>query len=257
MGNMRSVGVGLLLGLSVVSLPVQAGFADWFKENIGSLFGGDQAELEQQALAALSETEMVEGVREALAVGVERAINSLGQTGGFSANPLVRIEPPKELAALEGTLRQLGQDAMVDNFIVTLNRAAENAVPEAAEIFADAIRNLQLADVKTIVDGGPHSATDFLRNQTEASLYKRFKPLVSRATSGTDVTRSYKQLQRLAAPVTMFLKENQLANVELDLDAHVTDGALDGLFKVLAKEEQKIRENPASRTTEILRRVFI
>lgn len=247
----------LLLSLMLFSLPAQAGFADWFKDNFGSLLGSDSSAIQQQAIGALSETEMVEGVREALAVGVERAINSLGKTGGFSANPLVRIEPPKELAALEGTLRQLGQGEMVDNFIITLNRAAENAVPEAAEIFGDAIRDLKLEDVKAIVDGGPHSATDFLQNSTEASLYKRFKPLVSRATSGTDLTRSYKQLQRVAAPITMFLKDNQIADVNLDLDAHVTDGALDGLFKVLAEEEQKIRENPGSRTTDILRRVFI
>lgn len=242
----------------LVSGTAQAGFSDWFKENVGSLFGGNSnGSVGTQALAALSETEMVDGVREALAVGVERAINNLGKTGGFSANPLVRIEAPKELSYLEGPLRKLGQEEMVDNFIVTLNRAAEKAVPEAAEIFGNAIRALALADVKTIVDGGPQSATAFLRKATEGELYKRFKPLVSRATSDTGVTRSYKQLQRVAAPVTMFLKDNNLADVDLNLDDHVTNGALDGLFKQLGKEEQKIRENPESRTTEILRKVFI
>lgn len=248
----------LILALALFSSSAQAGIGDWFKENLGGLFGGEEGgSVQSQALAALSETEMVEGVREALALGVERAINSLGQTGGFSANPLFRIEAPKELAYLEEPLRKLGQDEMVDNFIVTLNRAAENAVPEAAEIFGNAIRALQLADVKNIVDGGPQAATEFLRKATENDLYNRFKPLVSRATSETGVTRSYKQLQRAAAPVTMFLKENNIADVDLNLDDHVTKGALDGLFKQLGKEEQKIRENPESRTTEILRRVFI
>ncbi|MDD9893420.1 MAG: DUF4197 domain-containing protein [Gammaproteobacteria bacterium] len=244
--------------LALVATSANAGIGDWFKENFGGLFGGDETALvESQALAALSESEMIEGVREALALGVERAINNLGKTGGFSANPLVRIEAPQELAYLEEPLRKLGQDQMVDNFIVTLNRAAENAVPEAAEIFGNAIRGLQLADVKNIVDGGPQAATNFLRGATEEELYKRFRPLVSRATSDTGVTRSYKQLQRVAAPVTMFLKENNIADVDLNLDEHVTQGALDGLFKQLGKEEQKIRENPESRTTEILRRVFI
>jgi hypothetical protein len=248
----------LLLLIVVISTPVQAGLGDWFEDTFGGLFGGSESSsIEQNALTALSETEMVEGVREALAVGVERAINNLGKTGGFSANPLVRIEAPQELSYLEGPLRKLGQEEMVDNFIVTLNRAAENAVPEAAEIFGNAIRALQLADVKSIIEGGPQSATAFLRKTTEDDLYKRFRPLVSRATSDTGVTRSYKQLQRVAAPVTMFLKDNNLADVDLNLDDHVTQGALDGLFKQLGKEEQKIRENPESRTTEILRRVFI
>lgn len=250
---MRALAFAALL----VALPAHAGWADWFKDNFGSLFGGDSTELENQALAALSETEMVDAVRETLALGVQRAINSLGQDGGFSANPLVRIEAPQELLALEAPLRQLGQDQLVDEFIVTLNRAAEAAVPEAAEIFANAIRNLQLADVKTIIDGGPQSATSFLRSMTEEELYKRFKPLVSRATSNTGATRSYKQLQRVAAPVTMFLKENQIADVNWDLDAHVTNKALEGLFTQLGEEEQKIRENPENRTTELLRKVFI
>ncbi len=200
--------------------------------------------------AVLSEPEIAAGLKEALATGAERAIARIGRTDGFWQEPKIRIPLPESLGKAEKMLRRLGQGGKVDEFQLSLNRAAEQAVPEAAGIFGKAIRNLTLADAGRILHGPPDAATVFLRGETANALSASLRPIVSRATDASGVTRRYKDLAS---------KAGRFVNLDAqstDLDAYVTERALSGLFTILAEEERKIRENPAARTSELLIRVF-
>jgi hypothetical protein len=201
------------------------------------------------APAALSEGDIAQGLKEALAVGTERAVGRIGVRDGFWLNRDVNIPLPDSLRKVEKTLRTFGQGKVVDDFHLSLNRAAEAAVPEAAAIFGDAIRTMTLADARRILDGPPDAATEYFRGRTQVALAARFKPIVSKATASVGATRKYKDL---AAKVSKVSSSFQVQ----DLDAYVTDKALAGLFRTLAGEELRIRQDPAARTTELLQRVF-
>lgn len=210
-----------------------------------------QGVLEQAApvVAPLSETDIAAGLREALATGTQRAVGRIGVPDGFWANPSINIPLPENLKKVEKALRALGQGRTVDEFHLSLNRAAEAAVPEAVPIFTNAIRSMTLADARQILDGPPNAATEYFRGRTLSALTTRFKPIVTRTTDQVGATRKYKELAgRVSKYATGFQAQ--------DLDAYVTERALSGLFRTLGDEEQKIRENPAARTSELLRRVF-
>ncbi len=199
----------------------------------------------------LSEAEISAGLKEALATGTERAVTRIGRTDGFWRNPALRIPLPEKLRKADSALRQLGQGDKVDAFHLSLNRAAEQAVPEAAAIFGAAIRDMTLADARGILRGPDDAATVYFRDKTSAALSAKFRPRVAQATDAVGVTRRYKEmLGKLGA---------LLPGADLsaqDIDAYVTDRALAALFTTLAEEEKRIREDPLARTTELLRRVF-
>lgn len=199
--------------------------------------------------AALGEADIAAGLREALATGAGRAVRRVGVADGFWANPVVRIPLPESLKKVERALRALGQGATVDEFHLSLNRAAEAAVPEALPIFTNAIKGMTLADARQILDGSPTAATEYFRARTLPALATRFKPIVTRATDSVGATRKYKDLSlKVGKYATSFEAQ--------DLDAYVTDRALAGLFRTLGDEEMKIRQDPAARTSELLRKVF-
>lgn len=199
--------------------------------------------------SGLTESDIAAGLKEALATGTERSIARIGKLDGFWQNAGLRIPLPESLRKAEKILRSLGQERMVDEFHLSLNRAAEQAVPEAANIFGGAIRQMSLADARGILSGPDDAATTYFRNKTSAALTARFQPVVSRATASVGATRRYKDL---SAKAGRYASGFQAA----DLDAYVTERALSGLFVTLAEEEQKIRENPAARSSELLKRVF-
>lgn len=199
--------------------------------------------------APLSEHEIAAGLKEALAVGTERAVARVGVRDGFWLNRDVNIPLPESLRKVEKTLRTFGQGAKVDEFHLSLNRAAEAAAPEAAAIFGDAIRAMTLADARQILQGPNDAATDYFRGRTHATLAARFQPIVAKATASVGATKKYKDL---SARVTKVMPGYELQ----DIDAYVTDKALAGLFRTLAAEELKIRQDPAARSTELLKRVF-
>jgi hypothetical protein len=197
----------------------------------------------------LSESDIAAGLKEALATGTQRAIARIGVTDGFWLNRDINIPLPDQLARAEKTLRALGQGKTVDDFHLSLNRAAEAAVPEAASIFGNAIRSMTLADARSILQGAPTAATEYFRDKTSAALTARFRPIVTRTTAAVGVTKRYKDLA---------VKVGRLAPgfALQDIDAYVTDRALGGLFRTLGDEEMRIRRDPAARTSEILRKVF-
>lgn len=199
----------------------------------------------------LSEAEIAAGLKEALAIGTERSTLRIGRLDGFWKNERLRIPLPDEIRKAEGLLRRLGQGDAVDQFHLSLNRAAETAAPEAVRIFGGAIREMTLADARDILRGPDDAATRYFQVKTSATLRERFLPPVASATNAVGVTRRYKAMLGKAETLVPGLDLSRH-----DLDTHVTNHALDGLFATLAEEEKRIRENPAARTTELLRTVF-
>jgi hypothetical protein len=212
------------------------------------------------AIAALSSSEVASGLKEALAKGLERAVSTLGQSGGFLTNLNVKIPLPEKLQTAEKALRAIGQEQMTDDFVASMNRAAEQAVPAAAAVFSDTVKQMTVEDAKSILAGTNNAATQFFRRTTETNLYNRFYPVVQQATEQVGVTAQYKQMMNKvnggSGLGSLFGKKSKTVMQASDLDAYVTAKALDGLFLMVAEEEKRIRENPVARSTELLQKVF-
>lgn len=191
------------------------------------------------------------GLRQALEQGAQRAVALLGRENGYYGDPRVKIPLPENLVRVEKTLRRLGQGKAADEFILSLNRAAEAAAPEAKSIFLQVIRNMSVKDAVGIVRGPDNAATQYFRERSEGTLKAKFRPVVAQATDKVGATRRYKQFLRDAGPVASLVDVRSL-----DIDDYVTRKALDGLFLMVADEERRIRHDPLARTTELLRRVF-
>jgi hypothetical protein len=213
---------------------------------------------------SLPSSDIAAGLKEALAKGTTSAINSLGRTDGFWGNARVRIPLPGKLEQAGQLARQLGQGAKVDAFELSMNRAAEKAVPQVADIFGEAIRKMSLEDARGILTGGDHAATDFFRRVAGDALTARIRPIVADATDRVGATQKYKALVAGGGGLGGVLgslgslgggKEHGKAN-PLDLDDYVTARTLDGLFTLIGEQEQSIRRNPAARTTGLLKKVF-
>ena len=199
----------------------------------------------------LDEATVTAGLKEALRVGTERTTLSVGGVDGYLANALIRIAIPDDLRQVTDRMRQVGLGAYVDELEVGMNRAAEAAAGEARDVFWSAITSMTIADAFGILNGDDTAATEYFRERTAATLEARYRPIVRRKMETVGLARLYEDL--LAAYDTIPLTSKP----ELEpLDRYVTDRALDGLFSVLATEERKIREDPAARTSELLRRVF-
>ncbi len=236
----RLLALALCLGLSSSVL------ADW-KNLLESVVGGAG----DAGPAALSDQDVVAGLKEALDQGARRAVDELGQTDGFLADTRVRIPMPPDLQRVESALRTLKQDRYADEFVVTMNRAAEAAVPEASAVLGDAIRQMTVDDAKNILNGPDDAATQYFRRTGEERLVTRMRPIVSDATSKAGVTSSYKTLMDKAGFAA------KLAGADnVDIDGYVTERTLDGLFLLIAEEEKRIRENPLARSTDLLKKVF-
>lgn len=190
------------------------------------------------------------GIKEALAVGTERAITSLSKVDGYFGNAAVKILMPPKLQQAAELARMAGYQKQVDAFVLSMNRAAEAAAPRAARYFSDAIRAMSLSDAHGILTGGDTAATDYFRRATQDKLYAEFKPVVSQKVGEAGVARAYKNMMSRYESLPM------VGKLSLDVDDYVTNKALDGLFTMVAQEEKQIRSNPAARTTDLLKKVF-
>lgn len=224
-----------------------------FLEKLG--FGKKTAATSSNLAAPLSNGEITSGLKEALSKGIQNAVKMLGQTNGFLQDPAVKIPVPDSMKTVERTLRTLHQDALADQFVTTMNRAAEQAVPEAAAVLGDAVKQMTLADAKDILMSTNQAATAYFRRTSETNLFERFLPIVKNATEQAGVTRAYKQMMGKAS-FGGFSLDSVLGSNTTDLDGYVTHKALDGLFLKIAQEEKQIRENPVARTTDLLQKVF-
>ncbi len=206
----------------------------------------------KQPNTTLTDNEVTGGLKEALSKGVRFAIDTLGKENGFLNDVRVKIPLPSTLVKLEKGMRLAGQGTKVDDFIASMNHAAEKAVPVAVDVFVDSIKQMTFTDAKNILFSKQEdSATQFFRQTTEENLRGKFRPIVEKFTTETGVTDKYKGMVGKLGAFSGILGKDAT-----DLDGYVTQKALDGLFFMVAEEEKKIRKDPIGRTTDLLKKVF-
>jgi hypothetical protein len=237
------------LVLALTAATTHAAFFDFLK--------GKSSDTNSAALSALSQGQVTDGLKQALGKGVQTAITNLARPGGFLSNAQVRIPMPEKLHSVEKALRAMKQDKYADEFVATMNHAAEQAVPQALPIFTEALKSMNVDDAKKLLSGGNDSATQFFKGKGEKQIQEKMLPVIKEATEKTGVTSSYKKLlDQASGGANSFLGKLNINTASLDVDSYVTQKASDGLFKMIAEEEKRIRENPQARTTELLRKVF-
>jgi hypothetical protein len=199
---------------------------------------------------SLTETDAANAIKEALNKGVDIGVKKVSKQDGFFLDPEIRIPFPKDMKKVEKKLRDLGMNQQIDQIIVSINRAAEDASTSAKPILIKAIKDMSISDAKKIVNGNKSAATDYLRNSTYLSLSKEFQPVIRTSLQKVNATKYWKSLIRAYNKIPFIKKVNP------DLEIYVTEKAIDGLFFMIEKEEKRIRENPKQRTTELLKKVF-
>jgi hypothetical protein len=197
-----------------------------------------------------SEGRIVEGLKEALQVGAKNAVESVSRVDGYYKNPRIRIPLPGAVQKAEQVLRGVGYGAQVDAFLLSMNRAAEKAAPQAKALFWDAVKQMSFEDARKILQGRENEATLYFKDRTWQKLDQAFKPIVHGTMSDVGVTRSYQELETKVKTIPFADRLN------VDLDEYVTGKALEGLFIMLGEEERKIRQEPAARATSLLKEVF-
>lgn len=198
----------------------------------------------------LTNSEIIDGLKEALTIGSNNSSSKASAVNGFFSNPLIKIPFPPEAKKVETTAKQLGMTSQVNKFVLTLNRAAETAAKDAAPIFVNAVKSLTITDGLQILNGGDNAATTYLRSKTEAELKVKFQPVVKNAINKVELTKYWKPL------ATKYNKIPGVTKVNPDLEGYVTAKAIDGLFKLIAEEEKKIRIDPLAQVSNLLKKVF-
>jgi len=203
--------------------------------------------------SGLTSSEVAAGLKEALVVGTNNAVDFAGKENQFLTTPRLRIPFPEEAEKVKTTAENLGLGSQVDKFEENLNHAAERAVSHAAPIFVDAITSLTINDAFAILRGEDDAATEYLRRSTETSLRAAFQPEVDKAINEVELTKYWQPLASAYNSASILTGQEK---VNPDLEEYVTGKAMDGLFLLISEEEEKIRENPAARVTELLEKVF-
>lgn len=193
---------------------------------------------------------IISGLKEALKIGTGNAVRNVSAVDGYFGNVDIKILMPEKIRAVADVLAKVGYQRQVDDFIVSMNRAAEKAAPMATDYFVGAIKEMTFDDARNILNGGDTAATDYFKAKTYDKVYTAFKPVISSSINDVGVTRSYKEMMGKYEAIPFVRKES------VDLDHYVTTKALDGLFYMVAEEEKKIRTDPAARVTELLKTVF-
>lgn len=199
---------------------------------------------------SVSTLDISNGLKEALQKGVEKEVTKLTATDGFYKNEMVKILLPAELQKVDNTLRKMGMTRLADEGIKVLNRAAEEAVKEAVPVFTDAITKMTITDAKNILMGDDSSATTYLETATTTPLYAKFNPVVVRSLEKVGANNIWKGI------IERYNSLPMVAKINPDLDDYVTSQAMAGVFKTIAVEEKNIRNNLASRTSGLLKKVF-
>jgi len=239
----KAVMVFILFWVTGIACPVGAGLLDKVLKEVTGAKGGVSRE-------SLDQATIVSGLKEALSIGTENAVKSLSKADGFFGNPMVKILLPDKVQKAAGVVAKLGYQEQVDGFILSMNRAAEAAVPRATALFVDAVKAMSFDDARRILQGGDTAATEYFKSKTSEKLYDEFKPVVVSNMNKVGVAKAYKDMIAPYESLPLVPKES------LDLDHYVTSKALEGLFLMVGEEEKKIRANPAARVTDLLKTVF-
>ena len=240
--------IPIIITLSVSGAAV-AGWQDFLQQQVDSFQKGESTSVSGIATSALSQDDMIAGLKQALEKGVGYAVDNLGQADGFLGNADVRIPMPDKLQQLESLLRKLGQDALADEFVTTMNRAAEQAVPLTRDVLVTGVQQMTVEDARNIVSGPDDAATSYLRKTGGDELRAAIEPIVRQATEQAGVTSQYKTLFNNLGFAGSFLNPD-----DYDIDNYVTYKSMDGLFTMIAEQEKMIRENPVEITTYLLKR---
>ncbi len=198
----------------------------------------------------LDDSKIVQGLKQALEIGTANAVKQVSKVDGFYKNPQIKIPLPQSVQKAESVLRAVGYGPKVDELSLSMNRAAERAAPKAKALFWDAVKQMSFEDARQILKGSDDAATRYFEGKTRGQLHQLFSPIVHKTMTEVGVTRTYQQV---------YAKINTIPyadRLKLDLDAYVTGKALDGLFYMVAEEEQKIRKDPAARVTQLIKDVF-
>jgi len=219
-------------------------------EMLKGVLGQPATQPSASGVDALSNADINAGLKEALTRGAETAVTQLGQKDGFFGNAALKIPLPPSLQKAEKAMRMLGMGKQADELVLSMNRAAEAAVPEAKTLLVDAVKTMTLEDAKGILTGGQTSATDFFRRKTETTLTERFGPIVKATTDKVGLAQQYNQYAGAAAQFNLIDKK------QASVDQYVTQQALDRLYKVIGEKEAAIRANPMQAGSDLLKKVF-
>jgi hypothetical protein len=197
-----------------------------------------------------SDNMLISGFKEALSIGTEKAVKMVSQTDGYFGNQLIKILMPEKMNTVASALAKAGMQKQVDDFVLSMNRAAEKAAPQAASIFGGAIKEMGFEDANKIYTGGDTAATEFFKGKTSEKIYSAFKPIISSSMGQVGTTTMYNGIMSKYNTIPLVPK------VSVDIEDYVTNKAMDGLFMIVGQEEKKIRTDPAARATDLLKSVF-
>ncbi len=232
--------IGLVVTVMAVATVATADYQDVLK-SAQQLAGGKESTQNSQ---------IVDGLKEALQVGTDNAVKSVSRPDGYFKNPEIKILLPQYVKNAEPVLRAAGMGATLDEFEQSMNRAAEKAAPQAKSLFLDAVKQMNVTDAEKILHGRDNEATLYFKDKTSSQLQNLFMPIIKESMSSVGVTRTYQGLEQKIQSVPF------AGTSSFNLDQYVTEKSIDGIFLMLAKEEANIRSNPAARVTDLLKNVF-
>jgi len=239
----------LSLAALVLATGSQAQFRNILKKDSSGKTGISKIIPKTSSKQGLSNDEIVSGLKEALSVGTNNAAQQLSAADGFFKDAAIKILMPEEAKKAEKKLRSMGMGKLVDDAILAMNRAAEDASKSAAPIFVNAVKQMSIQDALGILRGGDFAATSYLKDRTTTSLTDAFRPVIEASLKKVNATKYWN---------AVFIAYNRFSadKINPDLAAYVTEKSLSGIFHQVGLEEQKIRKDPLARTTDILKKVF-
>ena len=241
----RSICILMVIVLFLVFTPFSyAGWRDYFK-NIQKTLG------KSTTSRGLSQDKIGNGLKEALRIGAENAVKKVSILDGYYGNPEIRITLPDSVLKVEKVIRTFGYGSQLDAFTESMNRAAEKAAPAARDLFWGTVKGMTFEDAMKILKGRDNEATLYLKDKTWDKLLETFKPVVNQAMGSVGVTKRYQDLEARVRNIPVIGQ-----SLGVDIDNYVSEKALNGLFLMLEREEQKIRKDPAARVTDLLKEVF-
>ncbi len=245
---LRRLAAAAAAGILLMAVPVLTGAADNWMEKARGILGDVLKEAPGEK--GLSNEVIASGLKEALTVGTDRVVEQLGRQGGFSDDSAVHIPLPQSFTTVQSALGRIGMSSLLDDLELRLNRAAEEAVPKAKGLFMTAITEMTLEDVTGIYKGPADAATQYFRGKMSVPLADEMRPIVENTLADVGALDAYD------SAIGRYKTLPFVPDVKADLTGHVVEKGMDGIFHYMAKEEAAIRQNPAKRTTELLKRVF-
>lgn len=248
--SLRKISLSIAAVVAFGTLSLSAVQAQDFRGALGNILKGAGANSGNTNSSSLSSKEIASGLKEALTIGAQNASNKLSVSNGFLGNPAIKILLPPEVRAVESQMRKLGMGRLVDDAVVKLNRAAENASKSAAPIFVQSITSMSIMDAVGILRGSDNAATLYLQRTTTTALTNAFRPTIQNSLNKVGAVNAWKSVFNIYNKLPLINKVNP------DLTGYVTERALSGMFYTIAQEEAKIRKDPAAQVSSLLRKVF-